>query len=162
MRSSRHASPIPRPIIIIPRKASLRFVEGSALETALKESGITSVGKKIAPRNMNMKKTIMDTMLALQAVRMMAVSANPTARKHNVPALNASQSQKKFPEISTISPFLGNSVNSIFLRPPHLFVGVGLVPVRNLPNGIASTDFVSLVTTHQTLLRVIPWKSSSQ
>jgi len=56
-------------------------IEGSALETALKESGITSVGKKIAPRNMNMnmnmKKTIMDTMLALRAVRMMAVSANP-------------------------------------------------------------------------------------
>ena len=77
MRRSCHTSLIPAPIIIIPRKGSLRFVEGSALETALKKSGITSVGKKIAPRNMNMKKTIMDTMLALRAARMMAVSANP-------------------------------------------------------------------------------------
>ena len=109
-----------------------------------------------------MKKTIMDAMLALRAVRMMAVSANPTARKHNAPALNASQSQKQFQEISTLYSFLGNSVNSIFLRPPHLFVGVRLVPVHTLPNGIASTDFVSLATTHHTLLRVIPWKSSSQ
>lgn len=140
----------------------MRFVEGSALETALKKSGVTSVGKKIAPRNMNMKKTIMDTMLALQAARTMVVSANPTARKHNAPAVNASQSQKKLPEILTLSPFLGNGVNSIFLRPPHLFVGVGLVPVHTLPNGIASTDFVSLATTHHTLLRAIPWKSSSQ
>jgi len=104
----------------------------------------------------------MDTMLALQAARTLVVSANPTARKHNAPAVNASQSQKKCPEISTLSPFLGNSANSIFLRPPHLFVGVGLVPVHTLPNGITLTDFVSLATTHHTLLRVIPWKSSSQ
>ena len=123
MRRSCHTSLIPAPIIIIPLKASFRFVEGSALETALKKSGITSVGKKIVPRNMNMnmKKTIMDAMLALRAVRMMAVSANPrqesTMPLPSMPARARRSSQKS-------RPFLRfcEIVSTLFFSGLHIYL----------------------------------------
>lgn len=162
MRRSCHTSLIPAPIIIIPRKAALRFVEGSALETALKKVGHNLGRKEDSLQEHEYEEDYHGRHVGTSGGADDGGERKPTARKHNAPAVNASQSQKKFPEISTLSSFLGNSVNSIFLRPPHLFVGVGLVPVHTLPNGIASTDFLSLAAAHHTLLLVIPWKSSSQ
>ena len=94
IRSCFHVSPIPAPLIIISLKASPRWVDGSPFETYWRKRGMISIGKKIPPKNIRIKKAIIEIGVALLAVLIKPVREKPILIKHNAPKVNINQNAK--------------------------------------------------------------------
>ena len=83
--------PRPEPSIIIALSASPIWVEGSPFEITIRKSGIILLGKKMPPRNKNMKNTIIQIGVALLTLLIILARANPMLKKHIDPAVSTSQ-----------------------------------------------------------------------
>ena len=93
IKSSSNAAPSPVPSIKINLRASFKLVEGNTFEIIAKKSGIVLSGKKIPPKNNNIKNTIKEIGVALLVLLIRVARANPILKKHSEP--NVSTSQKK-------------------------------------------------------------------
>ena len=94
IRSSNHTEPRLAPSIITNLKASFKLVDGKTFAITDRKSGITLSGKKMPPKNNNMKKTIMVIGVALLALLIRVARANPILKKHSDPKVSINQKKK--------------------------------------------------------------------